>query len=401
MKFKSVSLSVLALVAFVLVLPYCGGGGSSDSGDSTDTGSSSNTPGNAGGNDPMFVVFTVSAGVGSVTISENTAMMRTNSLTDGCAYNIYIASKSGVTAANFNSLANGAAYKGVTFPYTITGLAGITYYLIATENCGGVEKIALSETSVMPAEGEMGEQMEQMDPPAQPDTLMLGLEGASGSVACGSTVVDNGPEDLNSTVGKTELKLIWNNLPNETGYRLQADLNSSSMENEDVSLEIAHNVVSSSFECYYATTSPNTARVRGHMSGGTGVLADDIVSNECSYNCLGDAGQIITVNDNGPPAPPADDVAPGITCPGDTELAGLFPSSNLQACVDAKGWKCAGDATGVLACDNKSIGNLKNIDYLTGLSQLYLGTNSIRNVSYLSKLTNLKALYIHSNRIID
>ncbi len=386
----------MALFAFLMVLPYCGGGeGSSDS---SDTGASS---GNSGSNDPMFTVFVVSAGVGKVTISENVAMTRTNALTDGCAYNVYIASAMGITQDNFSTQANGAAYKGVKFPFTITGLAGITYYLIATEECSGVEKVVLSETSVMPAAGEMGAQMDQMDPPAQPDTLMLGLEGATGPVACGSTVVDNGPEDLNSTVGKTVLRLVWNDLPDETGYRLQADLNSLSFDNEDVSIEVAHNVVTSTFECY-VSTSPNTAKVRAHKSGGTGLLADDIVSNECYYNCLGNAGQINPANGNDPPAEGGGaGELPVIACQGDTALAGLFPSATLQACVDAMGWTCAGDATGTLTCDGKSIANLKNIDYLNGLTSLSLSGNNIRDVSYLKSLRNLTRLDLSYNRITN
>ncbi|VAX18855.1 hypothetical protein MNBD_NITROSPINAE02-1694, partial [hydrothermal vent metagenome] len=51
--------------------------------------------------------------------------------------------------------------------------------------------------------------------------------------------------------------------------------------------------------------------------------------------------------------------------------------------------------------DNKSITSLKNINYLTNLTVLYLRDNNINDVSYLSSLKNLTKLDLSYNRIRD
>ena len=133
-----------------------------------------------------------------------------------------------------------------------------------------------------PAEGQYG-------PP--PQTLTLGLRGANGAaLACGTTIVDESPEDLApglvSTVG---VLFVWNDLAGETGFRAQFDANSATFVTENLFVEHAANVTQSQLFTGFGVTGPpqtNTGRVFGHVGHvpghGSAPIAGDVVSNECS-----------------------------------------------------------------------------------------------------------------------
>ena len=55
------------------------------------------------------------------------------------SYNLYVAPQPGITKNNYQSLAGGRKFSGVTSPSTITGLTNHTYYFVVTSVAGGVE----------------------------------------------------------------------------------------------------------------------------------------------------------------------------------------------------------------------------------------------------------------------
>ncbi|OFZ67910.1 MAG: hypothetical protein A2V79_02310 [Betaproteobacteria bacterium RBG_16_56_24] len=68
------------------------------------------------------------------------------------SYNVYMASQSGVTKANYATLTGGMAYTGVTSPYNRAGLTnGTTYYFVVTGVNSFGESSESSELAVTPA----------------------------------------------------------------------------------------------------------------------------------------------------------------------------------------------------------------------------------------------------------
>ena len=65
------------------------------------------------------------------------------------AYNLYLASESGVDSSNYTTMADGAAHINVTSPLTLSGLANNTpYYLVLTvEKQGGVVESSVEVTA--------------------------------------------------------------------------------------------------------------------------------------------------------------------------------------------------------------------------------------------------------------
>ena len=71
------------------------------------------------------------------------------SVSGASSYNIYMATVTGVTAANYAGLTGGAAHIGVTSPHTITGLTSNTYFFIVTAVNTIGEGAASSEVSAL------------------------------------------------------------------------------------------------------------------------------------------------------------------------------------------------------------------------------------------------------------
>ncbi|MCR4303260.1 MAG: pre-peptidase C-terminal domain-containing protein [Gallionella sp.] len=70
------------------------------------------------------------------------------------SYNIYMASQSGVTKANYATLTGGMAHTGVTSPYTHTGLTnGTAYYFVVTSVNSFGESSESGEVAATPATG--------------------------------------------------------------------------------------------------------------------------------------------------------------------------------------------------------------------------------------------------------
>jgi len=120
------------------------------------------------------------------------------------------------------------------------------------------------------------------------EQLTLGLVGDQGSLACGTTIVDQDANDIDNTDGGIRVDLAWNDLAGETGYRLQVDLGSATFVTEDQGFELAPNSTTSfvSTAILPNTTSTWTVRVFGHVGHGPNhgatPIAGDVVSNECS-----------------------------------------------------------------------------------------------------------------------
>ena len=129
-----------------------------------------------------------------------------------------------------------------------------------------------------PAEAQYGEQV-----------LILGLEGNQGSLACGSTVVDQSADDLDPDPREVGIRYVWNDLTGETGYRIQWDYESASYVTEDSHIEHSANTVQQP-QTYSAANPPatqtTTARIFGHVGHapdhGNTPIAGDVVSNTCS-----------------------------------------------------------------------------------------------------------------------
>ena len=99
-------LPALLLVLLLPVISACGGGSSSSGDDTTAV-------------NPISVTF----GDGSITVSNSSAGSARSTAQEACTYNVYIASEPGVTNENYSTLADGALYENVTFPFTISGLS--------------------------------------------------------------------------------------------------------------------------------------------------------------------------------------------------------------------------------------------------------------------------------------
>ncbi len=86
-------------------------------------------------------------------------------------------------------------------------------------------------------------------------------------------------------------------------------------------------------------------------------------------------------------------------------LLGLFPDTNLAACVNGvaalNGWKLSHEVTGTLNCSSNNISNLTGMEYLTSVQVLRLGSNNITDISSLSALSGLEFLDLYSNQIDD
>ena len=86
-------------------------------------------------------------------------------------------------------------------------------------------------------------------------------------------------------------------------------------------------------------------------------------------------------------------------------LLGLFPDTNLAACVNGvaapNGWKLSHEVTGTLNCSSTNITDLTGMEYLTSVQVLRLGSNNITDISSLSTLSGLEFLDLYSNQIDD
>ncbi len=122
---------------------------------------------------------------------------------------------------------------------------------------------------------------------AQYEVLTLGLEGAQGTLPCGSTVVDQSADDQNAAAGVVQAHFVWNDLAAETGYRVQMDIGSSSFVTEDLSYELAAGTTSKELDQGFGSGEiSNTARVFAHVGHAPGhgatPIAGDVVSNTCT-----------------------------------------------------------------------------------------------------------------------
>lgn len=90
---------------------------------------------------------TATAGDGQITVSWDAA-------TDALGYNVYVATESGVTAANYSTLSGGTARLGVYPPVVIDGLAnGTPYYVVVTSLGVYGESAASTGVSATPQAG--------------------------------------------------------------------------------------------------------------------------------------------------------------------------------------------------------------------------------------------------------
>lgn len=121
------TIKLVFVILFSIAIVSCGGGETNPVQTSIPTG------------------VTAIAGKGQVTIGWN-------AVTGVSAYNIYMATQSGVTKSNYTTLAGGMTHTGVTSPYAHTGLTnGTTYYFVVTAVESAGESAASAEVSATPA----------------------------------------------------------------------------------------------------------------------------------------------------------------------------------------------------------------------------------------------------------
>lgn len=134
------------------------------------------------------------------------------------------------------------------------------------------------EALLGPAEAQYGEQ-----------ALALSISGDAGPLACGATIVDQSADDLVPEPGSVGFSLLWNDLAGETGYRVQADLDSATFVVEDLDEERPPDVAGFAVA---ASILPATATFRllghvGHAPGhGATPIGGDVVSNECAVTLV-------------------------------------------------------------------------------------------------------------------
>lgn len=82
---------------------------------------------------------------------DGNVMLSWSASSGATSYNLYMASQSGVTKTNYNTLTEGMQHVGVTSPYTHTGLTnGKTYYFAVTAVNSGGESSESTEASAKP-----------------------------------------------------------------------------------------------------------------------------------------------------------------------------------------------------------------------------------------------------------
>ena len=119
------------------------------------------------------------------------------------------------------------------------------------------------------------------------DQIVLSLQGAQGSLPCGSTIVDGDANDLHPGVG-VEVNFVWTDPAGvETGSRFQIDYLSSTFVTEDFGVEFSAgqnttNLLQSSIDSFSQTHTARAFAHVGHAPGhGATPIAGDVVSNEC------------------------------------------------------------------------------------------------------------------------
>ena len=132
--------------------------------------------------------------------------------------------------------------------------------------------------------------LELIGPAETQYTLTLGLQGAVGALPCGTTITDGDANDTVPAAGIIGFRFVNNDLPNETGYRWQADWSSPTFVNEDTGTELPANTTIS--EPAYGPGSAGTHAYRifahvGHAPGHGGTpIPGDVVSNECTVTLV-------------------------------------------------------------------------------------------------------------------
>jgi hypothetical protein len=116
-----------------------------------------------------------------------------------------------------------------------------------------------------------------------PQALTLALQGGTGALPCGSTVVDQSPQDFASTAGVVWVNVMWNDLLGETGYRAQIDVDSATFVTEDDFAELPPNFLGGAF---IDIGGSYTTRILAHIghapNHGATPIAGDIQSNDCT-----------------------------------------------------------------------------------------------------------------------
>jgi hypothetical protein len=117
-----------------------------------------------------------------------------------------------------------------------------------------------------------------------PQALTLALRGGAGALACGSTVVDQSPQDGSSSAGDVAVLLVWNDLLGATRYRVQIDEDSATFVTEDDFAELPPDATA--LPVGDSESGTHTLRILAHIGhapnhGGT-PIAGDILSNDCT-----------------------------------------------------------------------------------------------------------------------
>jgi hypothetical protein len=133
-------------------------------------------------------------------------------------------------------------------------------------------------------------------------SLVLALEGESGPLECGATIVDQSADDRSPVAFSVAGRVVWNDLAGETGYRAQLDIDSASFVSEDAQAEFPPGSTFLDFGDDLDSGGESktfTFRVFahfGHAPGhGADPIAGDVVSNECSVTLVVPEPQTLTL----------------------------------------------------------------------------------------------------------
>jgi Leucine-rich repeat (LRR) protein len=152
----------------------------------------------------------------------------------------------------------------------------------------------------------------------------------------------------------------------------------------------------SAYNLYWATTPGVTTTTGTAINNVTPGYRHTGLNNAATYY------YILTAMNSVGESPPTVEVS---VSPQLVSLFGLFPDTNLQACINEiatlNNWTSADQVVGLVNCSMRSIYDLTGLEHLSGVSSLSLNSNIIKDISILGYMNALTSVSIYDNQISE